>query len=118
DEAEVEVAVAHVAADRSDEPGVDYVVPGCFDLGGQLRDRDADVGRQPLGAGTQRHVGPPDVVTRLPHAGSVIRSFAPLERRGAVILLNLPDITLLVRHRAGASMALEEQRRCPSQTNA
>ena len=62
----MEIAVADMADDRRDQPHLGDVGLGLGDAFGKPRDRHADIGRQPLGAGPQRQRRPVGVVPRLP----------------------------------------------------
>src|SRR5262249_24641383 len=82
---EMEISIADMAENRSDEAEFGDLALGCSDALRQARDRHADVGSERLRAGAQGAARPIGVVSRLPQPRAVLGLGRPFERAAVKI---------------------------------
>src|SRR5438552_4499322 len=107
----MEIAVAGMADDRRDQAHFGDVGLGFGDAFGEPRNRHADIGRKPLGAGTQRQRRPVGVVPRLPELRPLLRDAGPPKRSPGLFLGDHAEGLGLFGDAGVAAVEFDEQAR-------
>src|SRR5665809_23294 len=108
---DMEIAVAHMAYDRCEQPqAVDVLMRGA-DRSGKSGDGHAHIGGHELGAGPERARGPIGVVARLPESVAVLLARRPLQLPSPFGARDLGEAFDLLAGSGFAAVELEEERR-------